>query len=167
MKEKLIEINGFEQAAIIEEFGRYAFARIKDGYLANYFEILAVAIDAEGRKSYRVSPGRPGLVEVFQGATPTPRPEAEMRQRWEQVKAEEQKLEEMKLRASIEAKQKAEAAARRAEILREAHALLKNSREELKQIIQEGKTAEKIADNKRVGTLLQRITAAETIINTL
>lgn len=164
---KEVRINAYESAVILEEFGRYAFALLTDNYGFRCFEILVVSLDGEGQKTYKESPGRPGLYEPYDGAAKVPRPEAEMRAKWEQVKADERKVEEMKVRASIEAKEKEKAATLRADKLREAHALAKNSREELKQIILEGKTTEKIADSKRTATLLQRIAAAEQIINTL
>ena len=164
---KQVRINAYESAEILEEFGRYAFARLTDNYNFKCFEILTFSLDANGEKQYKVSPGRPGLTEAFQGAAQTPVPEAEMRVKWEKVKADVRQAEERKIRASIEAKEKEKAAALRADKLREAHALAKNSREELKQIIQEGKAVDKLADNKRVATLLQRIAAAEFIIDTL
>lgn len=164
---KLVRINAYESAEIREEFGRYAFALITDNYGFKFFEILTFSLDANGEKQYKVGPGRPGLAEAYDGAAKTAVPEAEMRQLWEKVKADERQAEERKVRASIEAKEKEKAATLRAEKLREAHALAKNSRAELKQLIQEGKAVDKLADNKRVGTLLQRIAAADFIIDTL
>lgn len=162
-----IQISPFERAIILEEINRYAFAKMTDNYNFTYLEILGIAFDGEGQKHYRVSPGRPGLQEAFQGSTKTPVPEAEMREKWEKLKAEERLAEEAKIRASIEKAAKEKAAVLRAEKLAEAKALLANSREELKKLILEGKSIGRLADNSRVATLLQRISAAVFIIDTL